>query len=638
MLGITTPLVTMALALACRAQPDMQLMQTSVYARPTPSPTLEGGAPCTCDPAGCGSFSYMDLDGDGCLLLAESEKVEQFRGHFDELDADGDGCMTQAECANSSLSDDLPPYPIVGPEETDYGFFFTEGTSVQQQCITGETRRRRAEACTECPAGKEDLGDFDTCIGGVYLTGPTEAGTDTVFVNKDTDESGVVLTVGDTITMSTRNPGHFERLVITEKVGFDDGARLSPEHEALLRSRGPFFVLDHKVNAGFTKFDAMVSSCSSTDGMSLSSQYPCGCGIEICEVGFTCSEDCGNGARTVLDSYEGTGFGTGGCCIGPAVSPLPTPAPTVAARGDPHLVNLQGEHFDVNHGGEFVLLRIPQDTARPAEVELKATIAPEHGKPCTTYITEVQISGAWLKGEVVQVRSYLRSHDQNTSDTFLGLRVLSDGAPAEAPWEKIDQWTDQAYVLADPVEKDATRATLSKTQWYSRKPARDGAPNVAGQVEVHLQAGRADEPARIVIRQDLPGQEHLNLAVRRLSALGRADVGGLLGFDAHPASLEEVTAECQRHRDGLDSGRRGPRFDRPGWRTRWEKVRASRATAHKPGGKMDDNEAAATLTAREQMCVCPNEDLADGENVEGGRIEGVIADFQVGRLAEATWD
>jgi len=664
MLGITTPLVTMALALACGAQADLQLVQVSVYGpaadapagepqeraraagrpteAPTPAPTLESGAPCTCDAAGCGVFPYMDLDGDGCLFLGESEKVEQFKGHFDELDADGDGCMTQAECANSSLSEGLPSFPIAAPDECTYGYFFSEGTSVCQVCTTGETRRRRSEACTECPSGKDDLGDFDQCIGGVYLTGPIERGADNVFINKDEDESGVVLVVGDTITMSTRNPGHFERLVITGKAGFDDGARLSPEHEVLLRTRGPFFVLDHGVNEGFGQFDAMLSSCSATNGMDLSTAYPCGCGIAICESGYKCDEECGaNANNTLIDGYAGTGFGTGGCCIGPPPAVMPTPVPTVAARGDPHLVNLQGEHFDVNHGGEFILLRIPQNAAMPAEVELKATILPEHGKPCTTYITEVEISGSWLKGKVVQVRSYLRSHAQNTTDKFLGLRVLSDGAPAEAPWEKIDQWTDQAYVLASPVAASTTTVTLSKTQWYSRKQVTGGAPNVAGQVEVHLQAGATDESATFVIRQDLPGQEHLNLALRRLSALGRADVGGLLGFDKHPESLEDVTPECQRHRDGLDQDR-GPHSQK-GWKTRWEKIKAQRGEAHDP----DDNEATASLVgSRDMMCVCSNEDPSNGFRqdisadglIDDAGMEGVVVEFQTGRLAEATWD
>jgi hypothetical protein len=624
---------------------------TYLQTMPTPAPTLESGKPCACDVGNCGYFPYMDLDGDGCLVLAEAEMVEQFQGRFDELDLDGDGCLTQEECAGSSWSNDLPSFPITGPPECDYGYYFMNDTSVCQRCATGATRRRRSEACTECAPGKEDLGDFDNCIGGVWMTEPTVAGSKVVLVNKAVDESGVLLQPGDGITVSTRNPGHFERFIIMDKVGFDDdNARLSPEHESLLRTSGPFFVLDHGVYDDFNKFDAITSACTMINGIDLAGRYPCGCGMEVCEYGERCDEACGDALNTTLENYTGTyawgtGYGSGGCCNGPAVSPLPTPVPTVAAKGDPHLVNLLGEHFDVNHGGEFILLRIPQDTSRPAEVELKATILPEHGKPCTTYITEVEISGDWLAGKVVQVRSYLRSHAQNTTDKFLGLRVLSDGVAAEAPWERIDRWTDQTHVLAGRRAEDPATVTLSKTQWYSKKHTRDGAPSVAGQVEVRLQAGYGNESAMFVVRQDLPGQEHLNLAVRRLNALGRLDVGGLLGFDPHPESLESVTPECQRHRDGLDSGKGGPRF-RQDWKTRWEKVRKQREQAYTPGGSTEDNEAAASLATRDKMCVCPVEDtstgLAEGENVDGlysgGRAEGVLADFQIARLAEATWD
>jgi len=466
------------------------------------------------------------------------------------------------------------------------------------------------------------------------MTDPVTVDSDLVFINKDTDESGVLLQKGDGITMSTRNPGHFERVTIVDKIGFDESARLSPSHEHLLRTRGPFFVLDHGVHAQFNKFDAIVSACSSVNGIDLSGQYPCGCGVEICDLGTKCDEECGSSGNVVLDVFHGTGFGTGGCCIGPpALPPLPTPAPTVSARGDPHLVNLQGEHFDVNHEGEFTLLRIPQDTSRPAELSLKAAILAEHGKPCTTYITEVELSGAWLGGKILQVRSYLRSHAENVTDKFLGLRVLSDGAPAEAPWERFATWTDKTSVLSD-LGGDL-RVTLSKAQWHSRKSSREGAPQVAGQVEVQLQRMGNRDSAMLVMRQDLPGQEHLNLAVRRISALARADVGGLLGFDQHPESLESVSPACQRHRDGLDD-KRGTRF-KPGWKTRWERVREQREP-HAHGGDTDNDEAAASLITRDMMCVCPSEDaLAEGL-ASGGDTEGVIADFQTARLAEATWD
>ncbi|CAK0823978.1 unnamed protein product [Prorocentrum cordatum] len=613
---------------------------------PTPSPTMEPGAPCTCEQA-CGVFPYLDLDGDGCLVEQEVNKDENLNGHFTEMDANGDGCVNQTECGDSPYSNDLPSFPIVGPAECDYGYSFTDGTSVCQQCSAGATRRRRSEACSDCPAGKVDLGDFDNCISGVWLTEPITIGSDLVFVNKAEDESGVLLQKGDGITMSTRNPGHFERLVIVDKIGFDDGQRLSSYHESLLRKSGPFFILDHGVHAAFNKYDAIVSACTQVNGISLSEQYPCGCGIEICDLGYRCDEQC-SGNNTILDSYAGSGYGNGGCCIGPPASPLPTPAPTVSAKGDPHLVNLLGEHFDVNHGGEFTLLRIPQAAERTAEVQLQATIRPEHGKPCTTYITAVELSGSWIGGAVVQVRSYLRSHTKNESDEFLGLRVMEPGAPEDVPWTRLADWTDENIVLSEQQANIGVRVTMSKAQWRTKKSVKEGLPTVAGQLQIMMQGKRGEGSAMIVVRQDLPMQEHLNLAVRRLSALGRADIGGLLGFDAHAESLEDVTPECQRHRDGLDT-KKGP-HSTPGWKIRWQRIKEQRASNHIPDGSMNDNEAAANLIhnmpmkEEAMMCVCP-----DGEpmhpteddytaNLIGAEREGVLATFQTGRFAEATWD
>jgi hypothetical protein len=613
---------------------------------PTPSPTLEPGKACPCEDS-CGYFPYIDIDGDGCLQEEEVDAVPQLTGHFLQIDIDGDGCVNRTECSMSSFSADLPTFPIAGPAECDYGYYFVEGTSVCGNCATGETRRRRSEACTECPEGKFDLGEFDSCIGGAYLTAPIEIGDVNVAVNTDTDESGIVMTIGDGITVSTRNPGHFERFIITGKVGFgDDPAARTPEQHARFQRKGSYFVFDHGTNNAFQKYDAMLSACTRINGIDLSGSYPCGCGSAQCVSGEMCDQDCG-GSISVTES--GSSYGNGGCCIGPPVSPLPTPAPTVQARGDPHLVNLAGEHFDINHGGEFDLLRIPQAAHEPPEVQMRATIRPEHGRPCTTYITEVEFYGVWLGNRTVQIRSYLRSHSKDGADKSLSVRVLNHNATSEVPWESITDWTHERYQLSEPggTKRSRFEMTLSKTQWYSKK-GRAGAPTAAGQFTIQIQNRRNrrfNESAEIRVRQDLPEQEHLNVVVRNLGALGRSDIGGLLGFDPHPVSLEEVTSECQRHRDGLDA-KQGPQT-KPYWKTRWERIKASRAM----GGSMVDNEAAAALIGngdqgrtRGLMCVCPPRDPAGpageelGERPAGGGVEGVVADFQVGRLAEATWD
>jgi hypothetical protein len=483
-----------------------------------------------------------------------------------------------------------------------------------------------------------DVGDYDLCIGGIFILQPLQVGDTNVYVNTDTDQNGVVLTRGDTVAIATLNPGHYEVVQIQDKVGFSSSGRLSPA------TSSPRFVLSAGIRSAFEKYAVFTRSCTAGDGVQFSDFYPCGCGIAVCEFGTRC------------ELTDTSGYGNAGRCVGPAASILPTPAPTVSARGDPHLVNLNGEHFDVNHGGEFTLLRIPQTTMRPM-LELKASILPEFGKPCTTYITELELSGLWLDGQVVQVRSYLRSHVENETDRFLGLRVLNGtkDAPSEVPWKKVGDWKDS--VISEG-RGHHYRVTLSTTQWNSNKREMMNTPTVAGQVEIRLQHSKLREEqtyrhasTSIVMRQDLPRQEHLNLAVRKLSLLGHSDIGGLLGFDPHPESLEDITPECQRHRDGLDR-ELGPR-SKKAWKTRWEKIKERRGQAYASGGRMNDNEAAASLSesligkARDMMCVCsdggPMEDplIEDtySQSLIGGRsTEGVLVDFQEARMAEASWD
>jgi len=326
--------------------------------------------------------------------------------------------------------------------------------------------------------------------------------------------------------------------------------------------------------------------------------------------------------------------GTGVCSPAGPYPKFSTPAPTVGAKGDPHLVNLQGEHFDINHEGKFTLLRFPQAAEKPAEFSFQAGIQPDVGKPCTTYITQVELSGAWLDGKSVEIRCYRKSHSNDT-DTFLGARLLSEGQTGDSPWQTIEEFFAQDLVLSAP-ESDI-HVSLDKATWFPKKGFKKG-PTAAGMFTLSLRNSRSATGAKITIRQDLPEQEHLNVAVRQLSQLGRVDVGGLLGFDAHPESLERPSAACVHHRataryriESQDDADHGYYF-RPAWKDRWDKART--------GGRSQDNEAAASLMGKldykdalgGKMCKCPS---GDGNLLSS---EGVLVEEASFVFAEASWE
>jgi hypothetical protein len=292
------------------------------------------------------------------------------------------------------------------------------------------------------------------------------------------------------------------------------------------------------------------------------------------------------------------------------------------------LVNLQGEHFDINHAGKFTLLRFPQAAEKPAEFSFQAGIEPDVGKPCTTYITEVEISGAWLSSKILQIRSYRRSHSNDT-DAFLGARLFVSDDDIDPPWQTIEEFETNGLELS---EFGIYQAFLEKTTWYPKKRSKAG-PTTAGMFTLSLKNMHSGTAAKITMRQDLPEQEHLNVAVRQLSQLGRVDVGGLLGFDEHPASLERQSAACIHHKataryriESQDDPDHGYYF-RPTWKDRWDKARGKDLPK--------DNEASASLMGTRLgggMCKCSS------DNSNTGSIEGVIVEDANFVFADASWD
>jgi len=83
----------------------------------------------------------------------------------------------------------------------------------------------------------------------------------------------------------------------------------------------------------------------------------------------------------------------------PAPSPSVTTAPTPAgpsAYGDPHMVNLRNERFDVRKQGAHVFLQIPRK-ATPEDTYLRVEGHVQHFKNCQVqFIKKINITGKWV--------------------------------------------------------------------------------------------------------------------------------------------------------------------------------------------------------------------------------------------------
>jgi len=245
---------------------------------------------------------------------------------------------------------------------------------------------------------------------------------------------------------------------------------------------------------------------------------------------------------------------------------------------------------------------------------------------------------------------------------FRAVRGVAGGvlgaSDKEVPWTPIKDFDDERHLGA----VGDMEVRVIKTQWSPRKHKKTG-PDVGGQFQFNVRNKKNKEGAKIIVRQDLPTQEHLNVAVRRLSTLGRVDVGGLLGFDDHPESLERVTAQCNQWRSANHYEIRAmPDMESrsasmPRWKQKWQQVREERrqkAAAAEAGypssDATKDNEAGASLHSRDikddrddefstmeekyaeagLMCACP----ADPTEYS----DGVLTEAMTALFADATWD
>ena len=76
-------------------------------------------------------------------------------------------------------------------------------------------------------------------------------------------------------------------------------------------------------------------------------------------------------APSIMELDAGTLRTVNGCPADAIVTKV-----AVGARGNPHLVSVVGEKFDMNQPGKHVLIRIPEDRSLPAKLQLNSRIDP----------------------------------------------------------------------------------------------------------------------------------------------------------------------------------------------------------------------------------------------------------------------
>jgi hypothetical protein len=199
----------------------------------------------------------------------------------------------------------------------------------------------------------------------------------------------------------------------------------------------------------------------------------------------------------------------------PPPTPGPTPSPTDVSggHGDPHMVNVNGERFNLWRLGAVELLRIPRNSHNHPQIRFTANVSSEHGAQADSrcsarYMTSMRFSGSWFGNQEVYIRLVA-----GEMHVHVGKRSLSQ-------LEKVQ--IEKNLIVSRPSESLVTV--------------------LAGDATIN------------VMHDDAVFKPHfyLNADVRNLGSLG-LKIGGVLGLDDHtavaqkPASCEQFIAV--RHND-----------------------------------------------------------------------------------------
>ncbi|CAK0893244.1 unnamed protein product [Prorocentrum cordatum] len=225
----------------------------------------------------------------------------------------------------------------------------------------------------------------------------------------------------------------------------------------------------------------------------------------------------------------------------------PTPAPTDEehATDDPHLVSLSGQKFDVNMPGSYVLIRAPEDQRRPAKLQLNASVRPFAGSPCGLYIQGVELSGEWLGDQVVRVVPLRRDVEGsngagNSTLRPFSVRVQSRRGDESTPAGEYQQWKGLRR------EGSGLSGRVRLVPVWRHVYADAGRAQEAEAFQFRIRGAGAGYDATLEVSQ--AAHQALNFRATNLRSLGFAELGGLLGTEAHDPTVEHVSDMCRAFR------------------------------------------------------------------------------------------
>jgi len=191
--------------------------------------------------------------------------------------------------------------------------------------------------------------------------------------------------------------------------------------------------------------------------------------------------------------------------------------------------SLSGECYDIRAPSEYTLLRLPYDEEEPATLKLSGDLDTDGVRPCGLFVKRVELSGSWLDGQVVRVRPYTRSVGGSNS---MGDGVVTNFSfqLGDSPWRSFAH-NDSLHAVGQ------VRVRFVWREQYGQR--------VEAQ-SLELSVGDGEHSAVLSISQ--AAHQALNIDMWGMGHLGHSRIGGVLGTEAHAASLEEPTLECRAAR------------------------------------------------------------------------------------------